>query len=851
LGALQGALICSAPISRMASSNPFFSRPRLVGASIFMASAIPLFLLVAWDTRVERGALFGIPLTALAALGLTQLFLPFGRARDSLDPVRPSAPLLRVVLLASLVLFPFLGTYALWDPWETHYGEVAREILARNDWVSLWWAQDNWFFSKPILIFWMEALAMSALGFDPSPDANPVGVEWAIRLPHALLALVAVMLVYRTVARFFGTRAGTLSALVMATCPHFVLLGRQAITDMPLAASVIAAVSLLALAYGEDDEARVSERRLGPVAVSLKHAVIFAISLLALPQALYLMGLNLSLGAEGVRLVGDSMLFGSAGNEGVEGNPVHAVHRPAMHAELGPVDLAQPFFQGLVWLGLLGLALWVVAREEKLRALHLYGFYLFCAVAFMAKGIPGFALPGVAALFYLIVTGRFRLLVDGELRITRGALVLAVVGLPWYVAMVVRHGMGFLNRLLVHDHINRLAAGVHGDTGTIGYFLEQLGPSTFIWTGLLPAALLYALARSSVHERGGRDVLLVFALFHLGAFTLFSAMVTKFHHYIFPAVPPLAVLGGIFFERFFGKARGSKTELVGGALAALSSLALALFFGSLFGDLRGVLPEGAEGTDAILEMRPGILVSAALLITAVGAGALSLRALGGDARAPEEKALVVTAIAGGVLLAFVGRDLSWVTAARPHGYERLIHLFVYKYERPWPAQFDYRPILTGFSIAAALLFFALALPRLRAFASRAFLGLALAFSLFIVGVYMRDLSDHWSVRPLTARYYELRQEGDPIGAWQMNWKGENFYTGNRVEVFINKNAEMLEFLRENESRDVYMMLEHTRVPGFEQKIGGRTAEPVTTVRECNKFVLLRIRSAPKAAQTGT
>jgi hypothetical protein len=36
-----------------------------------------------------------------------------------------------LVVAAAVLYFPFLGSYSLWDPWETHYGEVARERFAR------------------------------------------------------------------------------------------------------------------------------------------------------------------------------------------------------------------------------------------------------------------------------------------------------------------------------------------------------------------------------------------------------------------------------------------------------------------------------------------------------------------------------------------------------------------------------------------------------------------------------------------------------------------------------------------------------------------------------------------------
>ncbi|HEX7662925.1 MAG TPA: glycosyltransferase family 39 protein, partial [Polyangiaceae bacterium] len=75
-----------------------------------------------------------------------------------------------VIVAGTLLYLPTLGSYSLWDPWETHYGEVAREMLSRNDWISTWWAQDGWFFSKPVLDFWIQAIAMATMGTHYKPD---------------------------------------------------------------------------------------------------------------------------------------------------------------------------------------------------------------------------------------------------------------------------------------------------------------------------------------------------------------------------------------------------------------------------------------------------------------------------------------------------------------------------------------------------------------------------------------------------------------------------------------------------------------------------------------------------------
>lgn len=802
------------------------------------------------------GLLFGYPALPYVIVAALAALVPSALRR----------PGLLVFVLASFLYLPLLGAYGLWDPWETHYGEVAREILSRDDWISLWWAQENWFWSKPILIFWSEALSMGALGVEYLPDANPSHPEWALRLPIYLMSTGALMAVYAAMARVFSKRAGVLSALVLATMPHFFFLAHQSITDMPFVANMTMAMSLLILAMREDPERQVRDYRVGRWVISAQHVVIGALVMVVAPQALYLISRNVTMIAPfQFAWHGDQFMYGSAGNHGVPGNA--AVRDMTPWADS---FAAQPMIQALVWIAGLAAILWMLRRERRAQPLYMFGFYLFCGLAFMGKGIPGFALPGMVALLYLVASGRWSLLLEGRLRIASGALTVATVGLPWYVAMYLRHGPAFTDRLLVHDHINRLAAGVHGDTGSVEYFVEQLGFAMFPWVAIVPAALtMWLWYRRGVEQevtagpalleedqRHRLETATLVAVWFAGAFTLFSAMITKFHHYIFPAVPPAAILTGLLVDRMFGESSGGKPwERIGATvLAALAPVPLVLGFGGLWGDLRGVVPEGveqAEVADWVLShgMGAGIAVALIVLGLGLGAGAWWLSTPRSEGKLQPgaahygrwEPSLAVLLVAGTVLVAFVARDLSWVTDARPQGYERLIHLFVYNYGRPWPEHLDYRPILTGFGITASLLFGLAAFRFVRPVAARALVGVALLFAAWSLDVYMIDLSPHWGQRELVKKYYEERGSADePLVAWQMNWKGENFYTGNRVAVFVDlDNRKVREWIGENRGKTAYFLLEHSRLNNLRGLIPGREVEEITDQRLNNKFVLVR------------
>ena len=77
----------------------------------------------------------------------------------------------------------------------------------------------------------------------------------------------------------------------------------------------------------------------------------------------------------------------------------------------------------------------------------------------------------------------------------------------------------------------------------------------------------------------------------------------------------------------------------------------------------------------------------------------------------------------------------------------------------------------------------------------------------------------------------------------MNWKGENFYTGNRVPAFVSTGAKFKTWVAEQKKKGVKVMFfttEHTRVSSLKSELGTVKCFKVLTTRELNnKFLLAR------------
>ena len=116
-----------------------------------------------------------------------------------------------------LLYIPLAGTYGLWDPWETHYSEVARQMTHRGDFISLWWPgsprDPDVFWSKPVLSFWLMSIAMHIAGIGlPGGDRrarwrSATRAEWAVRVPFCLMGVLGIYAVYLVTARFVSAGA--------------------------------------------------------------------------------------------------------------------------------------------------------------------------------------------------------------------------------------------------------------------------------------------------------------------------------------------------------------------------------------------------------------------------------------------------------------------------------------------------------------------------------------------------------------------------------------------------------------------------------------------------------------------
>ncbi|HET9408948.1 MAG TPA: glycosyltransferase family 39 protein [Candidatus Sulfotelmatobacter sp.] len=150
-----------------------------------------------------------------------------------------------VLLIAGFCGFLFfygLGQFGLIGADEPRYAQVAREMLARHDWITpVLWGKP--WLEKPPLYYWQAMIAYSIFGVS----------DWTARVPSAFNATILVVVVYLFFRRF---RRGVEvdAALILASSAGIIGYSRAASTDMAL--STTFGIAMLAWWAWREDGSR-------------------------------------------------------------------------------------------------------------------------------------------------------------------------------------------------------------------------------------------------------------------------------------------------------------------------------------------------------------------------------------------------------------------------------------------------------------------------------------------------------------------------------------------------------------------------------------------------------------------
>ncbi|HUI83847.1 MAG TPA: glycosyltransferase family 39 protein [Candidatus Binatia bacterium] len=139
------------------------------------------------------------------------------------DRARRSTDALALLAFCGFLFLVGLQTVGLVGADEPRYAQIAREMLARHDWVTPVLFGNPWL-EKPPLYYWCAMLAYQA--------AKGVS-DTAARLPSAVLSSLLIIFIYVWARRF---RPGMQldAALITASAAMVIGFGRSASTDMPL-----------------------------------------------------------------------------------------------------------------------------------------------------------------------------------------------------------------------------------------------------------------------------------------------------------------------------------------------------------------------------------------------------------------------------------------------------------------------------------------------------------------------------------------------------------------------------------------------------------------------------------------
>lgn len=208
------------------------------------------------------------------------------------------------------------------------------------------------------------------------------------------------------------------------------------------------------------------------------------------------------------------------------------------------IGLARTVFTDLIFSVLILFSLasffWSYSLVSGKKA-GLFLFFVFSALAVLAKGPLGILIPLATVILFLLIKKDIKFL------FTRtsfyGSLAFLLIALPWYILMLKNYGNSFIQEFFYNDHIRRILEAEHRNNDTWHFYPLSMLSCIFPWSLFLVFSFLTFFKKSKLKEYSLR----IFLACWVGiVFIIFQPAHSKLISYIFPLFPALAIIIGDF-----------------------------------------------------------------------------------------------------------------------------------------------------------------------------------------------------------------------------------------------------------------------------------------------------------------
>lgn len=177
-------------------------------------------------------------------------------------------------------------------------------------------------------------------------------------------------------------------------------------------------------------------------------------------------------------------------------------------------------------------------------------FYVLMALAVLAKGPVGLALPGIIILSFLIYLGNLPK-VAKEAGLIFGFGLFFLITIPWYVLVIMANGQSYIDSFFGYHNIERFSSVVNNHSAPWYFYFLVVLVAFIPWSAYLPLAIarLRFWRRKHWQNQPRQAQLGLFSFVWFTAiFLFFTIAVTKLPSYTLPLIPAAAILVALLWS---------------------------------------------------------------------------------------------------------------------------------------------------------------------------------------------------------------------------------------------------------------------------------------------------------------